>query len=180
MKNIVHVAIAVFAIIRLLCWCPAVIAGSEDREPPAEITLDALADLYEPVVFDHATHMESFGCSSCHHHTVGDAPVNQSCMPCHAHAEAVGQVACGACHKREWSDRATDAPKTPAPPVYHIDIPRLKGALHLLCLDCHRSQSGPTGCRECHPFTAAGRTRFAAPEPNRVGQSDTDGQADNR
>lgn len=163
MNTLIHVAIAVFAIIRLFCWSPVAMAENRDREPPAEVTLDSLAELYEPVVFDHATHSESFGCGSCHHHTTGEPPVNPSCLPCHARSQAVEQMACGACHKREWTGQASGAPAAPSP-VYHIDIPRLKGALHLLCLDCHRAESGPTGCRECHAFTAAGRTRFAAPE----------------
>ncbi len=154
----------IFPSIWLLCCCSAVLADSNTREPPAEITFDALTELYEPVVFDHATHMETFGCSACHHHTTGDTPVNESCLRCHARADAVERMACSACHSSTWTEQPKGAPGTTTSQLYHIDLPRLKGALHLLCLDCHRSESGPTGCRDCHQFTAAGRKRFAEPD----------------
>jgi hypothetical protein len=164
MKEFYPTAAPVFLMISLLFCCPAAMADGNGREPPAEITLDLLAELYEPVVFAHKSHMEMFGCSSCHHHTAGDAQVNSSCLRCHARSLAVDRMACSGCHKSNWTDQASAGPHTAAPHVYHIDIPRLKGALHLLCLDCHRSQSGPTGCRDCHEFTAAGRKRFAEPD----------------
>lgn len=164
MKKIIPVAIFVLPVVWFLCCCSAVMADGSRREPPAEITLDLLTELYEPVVFDHGTHLESFNCSVCHHHTTGDTPVNESCLRCHARSQAVERTACSACHQGNWTDQATGAPEADADHLYHIDIPRLKGALHLLCLDCHRSQSGPTGCRDCHEFTAAGRKRFGVPD----------------
>ncbi len=164
MKRFNRAVLAIVPGIWLLCCCPVVLAAGNDRQPPAEIILDMLTELYEPVVFDHGTHMESFGCSACHHHTTGETPVKASCLRCHARADAVDRMACSACHGRTWNDQTKGAPGTTASHLYHIDIPRLKGALHLLCLECHRSQSGPIGCRDCHQFTAAGRKRFAEPE----------------
>lgn len=164
MKQLLQ-TIFVSPMILLLCCCSTVLAGdNDDRLPPAEIILDTLTELYEPVVFDHGTHMEMYGCGSCHHHTTGDEPADEWCLRCHAGSQAIEKIACSGCHAGSWTEQRATAPGSAEAGEYHTDILRLKGALHHLCLGCHRSQSGPTGCLECHDYTAAGRRRFAAPD----------------
>lgn len=132
----------------------------EADEIPSPLILNQLQKLYEPVSFDHQLHAESFGCSACHHHTTGDGSPSPSCQRCHTDGSATPDVSCSGCHAKELTAKA---PATEAKEKlrYHIDKPSLLGALHLQCLGCHRSESGPTGCQDCHDMTGAGRQRFA-------------------
>jgi hypothetical protein len=125
-------------------------------EDPESVTLDFLQDLYDPVVFDHQGHADMYDCGKCHHHTTGGPIEQEKCLPCHASSGSSPDVSCSGCHrasKGSFSPQNSD--------LYHIDKPGLLGALHLKCLGCHRSESGPTGCTDCHDLTGAGRTRFA-------------------
>ena len=139
---------------------PAAAYGMKD--PPEMITLESLQDLYEPVIFDHAMHLEAFSCSGCHHHTTGEAATNPQCSRCHETSEAKAEVSCSACHL--ISPNLGLQPEAEAVQIYHIDRPGLKGALHLQCLPCHRSEGGPTGCPDCHEISAAGKKRFQVTE----------------
>lgn len=154
-KKVVMILFPVFWI--GLCSIPA--SGMEAEDAPTTVTIDYMEELYEAVDFDHQTHSEMYDCSSCHHHTTGDTPQEQTCRKCHANSEASEDVACSACHKQNRTI-SSPAAKSTDPFIYHIDIPGLKGALHLQCLGCHRSEGGPVGCRECHDFSPAGRKRF--------------------
>jgi hypothetical protein len=151
-----------FALFLALAWPP----GSTAREGPEQVELAVLQFLYQPVLFDHASHSEMYACNVCHHHTTGDGPAEPRCARCHQHSPAYEQVACSSCHRPHWpagADLPQPAGSAAAPeyPAYHIDVPLLKGALHLQCLGCHQAESGPTGCEECHPYTPEGRARFA-------------------
>lgn len=137
-------------------------AAGGSAEPPETITLDRLQKLYEQVVFDHGMHMEGFDCSSCHHHTIGGTTEHQLCSRCHKHSGQTEHVTCSACHENSQNPLPQSEPQ--AAPVYHIDRPGLKGALHLQCVGCHRLEGGPVGCRECHEFSTAGKTRFQITE----------------
>lgn len=143
----------------LLLWLPIWPGGwvRASTDPPEEVVLGQLRDLYEPVLFDHQTHSENYGCSICHHHTTGESPEEAVCRRCHEDSPGTGEVRCSSCHKISYA-----APPSSVPPVYHIDIPRLKGALHLRCLNCHLNDGGPVGCLECHPFQEKGKSRFYA------------------
>lgn len=123
-------------------------------EPPEFVTMDMLADLYEPVVFDHAMHMENYSCGMCHHHTMGEEVQRESCRRCHDVPTQLEDGSCTGCHAVEVG---TDEEHKN---IYHIDKPGLKGVLHLQCVGCHKEESGPVGCTECHEFTAKGRKRF--------------------
>ena len=152
------------ALLALLLMLPSTAACADDPAPPEAITIDALQHLYEPVVFDHAMHSEAFACNRCHHHTAGDGPENDNCGRCHPAGSGGGTVACHRCHPAQPGRVIGDA-GTNGMPVFHIDKPALLGALHLKCTGCHRRQGGPTGCRDCHGFTVAGRQRFAVGNP---------------
>ena len=164
MKSLYPVAILACSIMGMLLCSLTVIAGSEPRQPPASIALDFMAELYQPVVFDHSAHQDMFDCNACHHHTLGDVPGNAYCRRCHNQRKPSGQVSCHSCHKPNWTDQETEGTTAATEFRYHLDIPRLKGALHLLCLGCHSRESGPSGCRDCHEFTTAGRARFGVPD----------------
>ena len=110
------------------CPCPctgeAVLPASSGRaDPPEELVLDSLSDIFEGAPFSHGSHAElAEGCTSCHHH----AP------------PGVHQ-ACDSCHLKERS-----RPE-------QFNQPGLKGAYHLQCTVCHEEYgSGPTDCTGCH------------------------------
>lgn len=107
--------------------------------PPDVVMLDELADLYQPVPFDHRGHAEmaemSSGCVVCHHHTPRGQE-HPACRTCHESATAREDIA----------------------------MPGLKGAYHRQCLNCHRQWSHDNACSACHvPAAAAGG--LAAPQP---------------
>jgi NAD-dependent dihydropyrimidine dehydrogenase PreA subunit len=160
MKRIYLPVISIFVLIWFLLCALWVMADSNSQQPPDSITIGLLKELYGPVIFDHAMHIEMSECSSCHHHTLGDGPSKVSCQRCHAKAEAMDQIICSSCHMSSWATVEKVGAEAPKQYRYHIDIPRLKGAMHLLCVGCHRSEGGPSGCRDCHNFTPAGRARF--------------------
>jgi hypothetical protein len=132
------------------------------KDAPANIEIGYLVKLYEAVTFDHGMHIDMYGCGSCHHHTTGESPENDSCKKCHANSAATEEVSCSGCHVLNVAQTSSLSVTTKnANSLYHIDKTGLKGALHLQCLGCHQTESGPTGCLDCHNFTAAGRKRFA-------------------
>lgn len=141
-----------------LFWVSSVTAAV--AEPPDTVTLDSLQELYEEVSFEHAMHQDLASCSCCHHHTTGDEPVDPLCLRCHRHPEPAVQLSCGSCHPQNWQVVVDGTGDEPASSAYHIDIPGLKGALHMRCLGCHREKGGPVGCQDCHAFTAVGKRRF--------------------
>jgi hypothetical protein len=142
----------------ILCGLPA--AGMDADDAPVSVTIDYLQELYEEVPFDHQTHSDMYDCSSCHHHTAGTGTQNETCKKCHAASGATDDVSCSGCHKDKITPIVPAKKDTMDINIYHIDKPSLKGALHLQCLGCHQSESGPTGCQECHAFTQVGRKRF--------------------
>jgi len=141
-----------------LCVLPAASMNADDA--PESVTIDYLQELYEEVNFDHRMHSDMYDCNACHHHTTGTGAQSKNCKKCHAASAASDDVSCSGCHKYEKPVPAANRQTTNSN-IYHIDKPGLKGALHLQCLGCHRSDNGPTGCLECHKFTPSGRKRFA-------------------
>lgn len=135
--------------------------GMNTDDAPESVTLDYLQELYEEVTFDHQMHSEMYDCSACHHHTTGTGAQSENCKRCHASSAPSQDVSCSGCHEEKKNLPVATGKKTTDSSIYHIDKPGLKGALHLQCLGCHRSENGPTHCQECHKLTPAGRTRFA-------------------
>lgn len=137
--------------------------GAVETGPDA-VKLDTLADLYEPVEFDHSMHVDMVEgkCATCHHHTTGEAPVETRCKECHRAGEPADVVACRDCHpvlrfSAEYLHEMDENPQR-----YHLDKPGLKGAYHRKCLGCHQENGGPTGCQDCHARTKAGDIMFRA------------------
>ena len=155
--------IAASSIFLGLLMCSQLVMSMDADDAPQTVVLDSMKELYHEVIFNHEMHVERYGCSTCHHHTTGDGPTNKACNRCHATSIANYKVSCSDCHLVTAGVSAASlsiADNT----LYHIDKPGLKGALHLQCLGCHKTESGPTGCQECHAFTAAGRKRFLLQE----------------
>lgn len=131
---------------------------------PATVELDSLSDLYEPVSFDHAMHVEltESNCAVCHHHTTGTPPVNENCNRCHANSGEADVAACRDCHAEKRFEAAYLAKVAENPQLYHIDKPGLKGAYHQNCMGCHAEMGAPTGCSDCHPRKEKGDAYFHA------------------
>ncbi len=134
------------------------------EKPPESVTLDALANLYEPVEFDHSMHVDltDGDCAKCHHHTTGTAISNKTCIPCHKNSKPYKIVACSKCHPPERFNLEYIKNLEKNIHLYHIDKPGLKGAYHLNCLWCHKENDAPTGCQDCHARTDAGDRFFHA------------------
>lgn len=138
---------------------------------PDTVVLDSLAELYEPVQFNHAMHVElaEGKCARCHHHTTGEAPLEPRCQQCHKGGADGGVYACRDCHANQPFEAVHLASQAAAPLLHHRDTPGLKGALHRNCLGCHTENGGPSGCQDCHPRTAKGdaffRSDIVAPAP---------------
>jgi hypothetical protein len=128
-------------------------------DPPETLFLKTLAELYQPVLFDHLSHSENFACNSCHHHAAGEGAATPFCGRCHSHSSPRDEMSCSGCHTMTPT-RVNPAGSPPPEPLYHIDIPLLKSAFHLQCLGCHRRENEPVGCVDCHLFAPEGRKRF--------------------
>jgi len=153
------VATMTFLILSLIL-CGLSVAGMDADDAPATVTIDTLGELYEAVVFDHEMHSDGYECISCHHQTTGTGIQEKGCVRCHANSEVSENLSCSECHKVNKIS-PSPAGENMDYSLHHIDIPGLKGALHLQCLGCHRIEGGPVGCQACHGFTEAGRKRFA-------------------
>lgn len=128
----------------------------DPEQAPDVVLMDALSDLYVPVVFSHLLHAQmaelSGGCQVCHHFTAPD-----------------GIVPCADCHSSDIT--AAD-----------LNKPGLRGAYHRQCLGCHREWSHTTSCPACHSLKSAetnktmekdptdliGAAHIPVPEPERV------------
>jgi hypothetical protein len=133
-----------------LCVLFVVSISAEEKVIPTVVVLDSIATLYEPVTFDHVTHVMIAGgegnCAECHHQH--PAVEGLSCKDCHS-IESVEYkksvvhsfMSCSSCH-------GTYDISNPA-------MPGLKVAYHSTCFKCHRGMGNigidPKGCTEmCH------------------------------
>lgn len=164
MKSNPKVVLAAAAIILAGILSPGGPGHAMDEfDAPETITIDTLANLYEPVVFSHKRHVRLARCKDCHHHTTGELNTDPNCIRCHMHPSRSERVACSDCHSpRQFYPEQLSA--ATAPNIYHIGKPGLKGALHLNCIPCHQEKNAPTGCESCHSLTKAGREFFQLPE----------------
>jgi hypothetical protein len=134
-------------------------AGMEQLDAPETVTIDALANLYQPVEFSHKRHSKLAPCKDCHHHTTGHQDMDPNCVRCHAHSPETATVSCKQCHtSRQFYPEQVAAAENPN--LYHIDKPGLKGAYHLNCVPCHVAKNAPSHCEGCHALTDAGRRFF--------------------
>jgi hypothetical protein len=134
------------------------------------VTIDVLADLYKPVVFNHQWHTKLAPCKDCHHHTTGRQDMDPNCIRCHANSKEATSVACSSCHssKQFYPEQLND---TRNPTLYHIDKPGLKGAYHLNCVPCHVKTNAPSHCEGCHALTDAGKQYFQVNKQAAPGKS---------
>jgi hypothetical protein len=117
---------------------------------PQIIILGSIAKTYEPVKFNHASHVSNASsCAECHHQHGTDQSL--ACGECHAIDSSAFKRSvklskmrpCGACHSATY-------------PAGNPDRPWLKAAYHRACFKCHRGDVGsvgkdPKGCVEmCH------------------------------
>lgn len=133
-------------------------------EGPDSVELDSLAQLYEPVAFDHAMHVEATeqNCATCHHHTTGTPVVDKNCARCHANSGEADQVACQECHPAKRFEAEYLNQLASDNTLYHVGKVGLKAAYHLKCLGCHEEAGAPTGCQDCHKRNDAGDKLFHA------------------
>lgn len=120
--------------------CPtmtaSVVKGKHElSEAPDSIVLGFLADLYEPVRFDHKAH-------------AGMAEMGLKCGTCHHYSPEDDIPPCRECHGGEANPN-------------NLRQPGLKGAYHRQCLSCHREWSHETQCVICH-LPAEGKMIAAA------------------
>ena len=128
------------------------------QSPPDEVTIDQLSNLYQPVVFDHLTHTESYDCNRCHHDSETNTP-REGCSTCHNGRPFGEQKACSTCHSAQI-DEQQEGSEIKKVPQYHIDTPALVATYHLTCRNCHLEDNGPADCQDCHAFTEKGRKFF--------------------
>ncbi|MEW6219466.1 MAG: cytochrome c3 family protein [Thermodesulfobacteriota bacterium] len=120
------------------------------QDSPDLVDLDRLANLYAPVAFDHAMHLEVASCAACHHHTAGAPAEAAACVRCHDQGIDNGPVACRDCHGARPLEAASGRPEQAAASTFHNERTGLKRAYHLSCMGCHREVGGPIGCEDCH------------------------------
>jgi len=129
---------------------------------PDSVEIDALAQLFEPVNFDHAMHEDvtESKCAVCHHHTLGTPIEDENCLRCHAESGPADEVSCPGCHSSKRFEaeylNKIDADNT----LYHRDKVGLKAAYHLRCMSCHEEMGAPNDCQDCHARTDAGDKFF--------------------
>jgi len=144
-------------------------------EGPDTVELSSLAQYYEPVVFDHAMHVNLLGsnsCAFCHHHTVGTPLVDETCRRCHDYGGETSSANCEDCHPANRFSAEYLAKIEKDIHLFHEDKPGLKGAFHQRCLGCHREMDAAVGCEDCHARTDAGDKLFRsgkyAPAPGKA------------
>jgi len=117
---------------------------------PDILELDELGDIYEPVIFDHAMHVDMTSCADCHHHTTGLPDENKRCLPCHRESDTADDITCTGCHPH-YPGTAEKMRTLREMGLFHIDKTGLKRAYHLKCLGCHKEMDVPSDCEDCHP-----------------------------
>jgi hypothetical protein len=116
---------------------------------PEIIELDGIGDIYGPVTFDHAMHMDVASCAVCHHHTTGMLSEDQRCLQCHTDSCTSCDVACIKCHSAcpGCADKVKESHESH---LFHIDTAGLTRAYHIMCVGCHEIMDTVTGCEDCH------------------------------
>lgn len=136
---------------------------SSAMDGPDAVELNALAELYGPVNFDHTMHTDIAGdCAVCHHHTTGTPPQDPRCAKCHAKSGPADEVACQSCHAAKRFEAEYLNKLAADNTIYHVDRLGLKAAYHQRCMGCHEESGAPNGCQDCHTRNDAGDKVFHA------------------
>jgi hypothetical protein len=117
---------------------PPVKAARAGDKGPDDILLKPIAGTAAkrpPTPFTHKKHYDDYGvkCAECHHlvKALGSKePPQKTCTE-------------AGCHTADQCNRQVVPAKNKACPFF-------EDAFHLNCIECHRSQKGPTKCAECH------------------------------
>jgi len=89
---------------------------------PETVTISLLSQKYVPVLFPHQSHTE----------------MSDDCAACHHQSQEGEAIACATCHSIK-------------PEIKKEDVPSLKAAYHLQCVECHRQQDVELArCTFCH------------------------------
>jgi hypothetical protein len=116
---------------------PPAKAGASGNGPD-EILLQPIAGTAKkrpPAPFTHKTHYDTYSvaCATCHHpvKALGNKePPQKTCSD-------------AGCHTADQCNNQVVPAKNKACPFF-------EDAFHVNCIECHRAQSGPTKCAECH------------------------------
>ena len=169
MKTIICFFISALTVTVIITTSHCLAADSAKTTIPDQVTIKRLSTFYEPVEFDHQLHVDYASCVECHHHTTGVVPSNPLCLGCHDGKTRTNDISCSNCHAADPFFTEKDRPYQPKT-KFHIDIPGLKAAYHLSCLNCHTAiGAGPTECADCHELTDSGQSFFktnAGTKPN--------------
>lgn len=117
---------------------------------PEIIKLDALVNIYGPVLFEHEMHEDVTSCATCHHHTMDMPAENEKCLRCHQGSGEADEITCSGCHTARPGE-AEKFSRDGDESLYHIDVTGLKRAYHLQCMGCHVEMGAASGCEDCHP-----------------------------
>ncbi|HZV82220.1 MAG TPA: cytochrome c3 family protein [Geobacteraceae bacterium] len=139
---------------------------------PDRISIETLQNLYSPVSFEHARHIErERDCAVCHHHTNGAPAANERCISCHRGGHEVKSMSCTSCHEKEPFSTGVVNQKFKNSRQFHQDKPGLMASYHLGCIGCHKKKGGPESCTGCHGLTSKGeafyKTGKHAPDPGK-------------
>lgn len=117
---------------------PSAAKAAASGNGPDDIVLQAVAGMTAkrpPTPFTHKKHYADYGvkCEECHHPVKaqgGKVPATKTCTTsgCHQANQCNNQVV----------------------PAKNRSCPFFEDAYHFNCIACHRAQSGPTKCAECH------------------------------
>jgi hypothetical protein len=150
--------LAIFVLALCIGIAPSLRAGSKPAgaaspaggKMPQKVVLGSISRQYEPVQFNHASHVSNAGgCADCHHQHGHEASV--SCVECHAidssaFKKSVKLAKLRPCRECHAPAHLSDNPGRPS----------LQVAYHRACFKCHRGDVGsvgkdPKGCVEmCH------------------------------
>lgn len=121
---------------------------------PYKVKIDALADQYEPVTFNHRHHVISLLERIQKKRLAGAFHTSPAtlCVTCHHHSPASATPPkCSSCHSQQIN-------------VEQPDRPKLMAAYHLQCMSCHTdmkvARPRNTDCETCHmlkPATSAAK-----------------------
>ena len=86
------------AMVLLAGMLPGAGLALEQEDAPETVTIDALANIYQPVQFSHKRHSQLARCKDCHHHTTGQQDMDPNCIRCHGQSTEKAVVSCKDCH----------------------------------------------------------------------------------
>ncbi len=128
---------------------------------PDRISIETLQNLYSPVPFEHARHIErERDCAVCHHHTNGAPAANERCLGCHRGGHEVKTMSCTGCHEKAPFSAGVVNQKFKNSRQFHQDKPGLMASYHLGCIGCHKKKGGPQSCTGCHGLTTHGEAFY--------------------